>query len=545
MIEELLSGNIPINEETLQHVGMICEQSPETARQLVRALLEDLARKRKALDHSQQMQKKLTELHKKLTAAPWHPATFLGMVDTTTGPRAEVIHGSSSRLVAVLDDVEPDGLERGDELFLGNELNVVMAKAPLGRRRCGETAPFDHRTPDGRLVLQWRDSQIIVDGVGALRDEALEVGDMVRWNHSLLMAFERLERAEKRHMQLEKLPDLSLDQVGGQAANLQALMDALTTILVEPDLAETYGLSGRQSILLVGPPGCGKTLMVRVVASQIQQLTGQRCLFWYAKPGEWEDPYVGVTQQNIRRAFETLRRAADNGDRVVAYLDEIEAVGRMRGGLTGRHADKFLAALLAELDGMTQRGDVAIITASNRKDLIDPALLERISDVELVVDRPDMRGAEAIFGIHMPASLPYYANGYSAEETRRQAIEAAVQQLYSPNAENDLCTLRLRDGSARTVAARQLLSGRVIEQMCRAARRRAFLRHAGGGEAGIQVGDLERCVEKALSRMRTTLTPRNAHSYLPDLPQDIGIVAVERIEPRVDRPSRYRSFQLQ
>src|SRR5262249_29067655 len=153
---------------------------------------------------------------------------------------------------------------------------------------------------------------------------------------------------------------------------------------------------------------------------------------------------------------------ADDGFAVL-FMDEVEAVGRIRGSAVGHHSDKFLAALLAELDGFSDRTGVAIIAATNRKDLIDPALLAPASDVEITVSRPDLEAARAIFGIHLPESLPFSPNGPLAADTRRAAIETAVSRFYSPNADNELCVLRFRDGKTRTVAGRELASGRVFE----------------------------------------------------------------------------------
>jgi SpoVK/Ycf46/Vps4 family AAA+-type ATPase len=255
------------------------------------------------------------------------------------------------------------------------------------------------------------------------------------------------------------------------------------------------------------------------------------------KPGEWEDPFVGVTQQKIRATFRALREAGEEGFAVL-FLDEIEAMGRHRGSAVGHHSDKFLAALLAEFEGFKGRGNVAIIAATNRKDLLEPALLERF-EIEIPVRRPDMRGAKSIFGIHLPASLPYSPNGTAAEDTRREMIETAVSRFYSPNADNDLCTLRFRDGKTRLVTARDLASGRVFEQVCRAACKAAFLRPAEGEEDGLRLEDMQNAVSDAMERLTHTLTVRNVHIYLPDLSTDLDVASVEPVTRKVTRPQRY------
>jgi SpoVK/Ycf46/Vps4 family AAA+-type ATPase len=261
------------------------------------------------------------------------------------------------------------------------------------------------------------------------------------------------------------------------------------------------------------------------------------------KPGEWEDPFVGVTQQKIRNCFDALRRASEMG-MVLLFLDEIETIGRIRGGLAAHHADKFLGALLAEIDGFADRSNVAIITATNRKDLVDPALLERLSDVEISVRRPDMAGAREIFGIHLPKTIPYSSNGTTSGEARQQIIDAAVARFYSPNADNGLCQLRLRDGKTRTIVARELASGRCIEQVCRAARVQAYNRDASGGEAGLRLTDMESALSDAMEKLASTLTRANVHAYISDLPQDVDVVSVEPIIRKVQRSYRYLNLNI-
>ena len=247
---------------------------------------------------------------------------------------------------------------------------------------------------------------------------------------------------------------------------------------------------------------------------------------------------MGQTQENIRQFFKSVREVGGDGYAVV-FMDEIESIGRIRGGAVSQHSDKFLAALLAELDGFADRRNVAIICATNRKDLLDSALYERLSDLEVNVGRPDMKGARAIFQVHLPDNLPFQPNGEWAKSTRDTLIEHAVSKFYSPNAGNELCTLRFRDGKQRIIVARELASGRLFENVCRTARRGAFLRDVRGGSAGVQLADMQDAVSQTFDRMRTTLTIHNAHSYLSDLPQDVDIVSVEPIVRKVKQPHHY------
>jgi proteasome-associated ATPase len=525
-------------EQRMEMLARCRAESPERSARLDQMLLGELDHRDQGLREASADLDKLKEIIDKLTAPPWHTGVFLGAVETEHGPRPMVQFGSGRHVVNLGEGVSLDKLLPGDEVFLNQDFTVLARRSPFGVPQVGETAVFERVTEDGRLVVQSRDEELIVRAAGVLDVQSLKSGDLVRWDKGSWMAYERVQRAAGRRYFVDDVPDARPDQVGGQRGSLQTLLGALKARLVAPELARLYGLEGQETILMIGPPGCGKTLLARVAAAEIARTSGKKCRFAVVKPGQWEDPYVGVTQRNIRDCFEALGEAAKDGFAVL-FLDEIETVGRLRGASSNLHGDKFLGALLAELDGFAGRDGVAIIAASNRKDLVDPALLQRLSGIEINVNRPDRRGAKEIFGIHMSAAIPYNPNGEAAGETREEIIDLGVSQLYTPNGENELCTLRFRDGVTRTVAARELASGRVIEQICRDARRSAFQRHVDGGEPGLTVDDMSEAVSVALDRLATTLTPGNAHAYLFDLPQDADVVAVDAAARPAGRSHRY------
>jgi len=508
-------------------------RGPDAGTQLDRMLFDRLARLGEGLHVAEAAQGELRALLERLAFPPWHPAVFLRAVPTAMGPRAMVLHGGQRRVVAAVEEVDIDTLAPGEEVFLGQDLSVVAGRSPWGAPRVGETASFERATPEGRCVLRWRDEEVVVDAAGGLDPAALAPGDQVRWDRAAWMAFERIPAAAGRRFLLDEVPDVARSQVGGQEDSLDTLLSTLTATLVAPEAAARYGLGGRRSILMVGPPGCGKTLMARVAAAEVTRLGGRRCRFGVVKPAEWESPWVGETQQNIRACFQALRETSDGC--AVLFLDEIESVGRIRGAAANLHGDKFLAALLAELDGFADRTGIAIIAATNRKDLVDPALLERLSDVEISVTRPDMRGARAILDVHLPPSVPL-----DPDTSRDELIETAVSRVFSPNADNALSTLRFRDGASRTVVARELASGRMLAQVCRAACQAAFAREVRGGPPGLRVADVEHAVGDALERLASTLSRHNLHAYLADLPQDVDVVSVQPVARKVARPHRYR-----
>jgi proteasome-associated ATPase len=528
----------PSLDDKVELAQAVRRECSDGGRQLDRLLLDRIARATLGLEEAKARQLELRAIHAKLTASPWYPAVFLRPLVTPLGTRAMVMCEGSKRVVEVAEELDVSSLLAGAEVLLGQDRNVVLVVSPDGYARHGETGFFDRRLDDGRFVIRWRDEDVIVDPAALLGGAVLSRGDQLRWDRGTGMAFEKIDAGEGRRFLVDEIPVVTRDQVGGQDENLETILSALTVTLVDPAGAARYGLGNRQSIILVGPPGNGKTLLARVAAAEIARLTGKRCFFAVVKPAEWESPWVGETEQNIRNCFRALREAAADGFAVL-FLDEIEAVGRIRGNVVGHHSDKFLAALLAELDGFNDRSGVAIIAATNRKDLIDQALLERLSDIEIQVRRPDMRGARSIFAIHLPPSLCYATSRSTGSDVRLEMIECAVSRLYAPNADNELCVLHFRDGTTRTVVARDLASGRTFEQICRAARRTAFLRETRGGEPGLCVADIEEAVSQALERLASSLGPRSAHAHLSDLPQDLDVVRVEPLVRRVARPRHY------
>ncbi len=402
----------PPLSERLRLLMDIRSSAPQAFSEIDQHLVTHIDRINLGLSEARENLEALHAENQRLTRPPWQIAVFRHAIPELQ--QAVVWYNGVPRAVTLAADTDMSEFSRGEDVFLNSELNLLVGRAPWGNSRVGETGEFVRRMDDGRLVLRWRDDEIVVEASQDLDQTPLKEGDLLRWQRDSFLALERIERTVTRRYFQDDVPDVPESAVGGQHAALEAIKAALLTVLVAPEKATDYGLERRQSILLVGPPGCGKTLMARVAAAAIQRISGRKCHFAVVKPSEWEDPYVGQTQANIRSCFEALRKKAEEGYDVVLFLDEIEAEGRIRGNVMGHHSDKFIAALLAELDGFTQRGGVAIISATNRKDLIDPALLERLSDVEVHVPRPNHAAAKEIFRVHLGEDLPFSPNGAAA-----------------------------------------------------------------------------------------------------------------------------------
>jgi len=503
---------------------------------------------RLALARAQVTQRELRTMLEQLVAPPWHACLLLRVVETPAGMRALVSVGASQRLVALHPKVSAESLAVGELVYLDHQQATLMARADGAIAAPTETASFVRLMSDGRLVVSVRDEELMLERADRLNGSTPRAGDLVLFDRSSRLALQLEPSAAGQQYLLEEVGDLAREAVGGSKECLDELVAVLTAAIVEPELARRYGIGGRRSIILYGPSGCGKTLMARAAAAELQRRSGRRCRFAAVKPGEWESPYVGETEANIRACFRALGEAAQGGITLV-FLDEIEAIGRIRGAHGSRHADRSLAALLAEIDGFRERGDVAILAATNRRDLLDPALLSRLADVEIAVPRPDLRSAREILAVHLPESLPYAPRGEGdpaapgsaeAAELRSEVLDTATSLLYAPNAGNEVARLTLRDGTRRSVHARELASGRLIEKISLSVRERALRRHTRTGGGGVTSGDAADAVANALARLATTLSVHNARAHLEDLPEDVDVVRVEPIRARPERRHRYR-----
>jgi ATP-dependent 26S proteasome regulatory subunit len=488
-----------------------------------------------------------------LASDPWPAAIYLRSVGRDhegTPSRAEVLATGNRRVVLGIDRsrVDPSTLVPGQKVYLNAKGSaIMMAESSDAGEATGDTAVFvrwlDPETRRRLIVRQHNDEEVIAEAACPPDElEALKPGNRVRFLREAQIVCERIPdpaASEGIEFSTARRTRATRADIGGQSAAYEQLEMTVFGALIDPSRAARYGLNGRKVVLLSGPPGTGKTLLAKVVATEMEERFQRPCHFASVKPAEWDDPYVGGTQEKIRRFFENCRRLAEDG-LVVAYIDEVEAIGRHRGsGETAHHSDRALAAFLAEVDGTEACPNLCIICATNRKDLLDTALTSRIS-VEIHVGRPDAKGAREIFGIHLRPAYTYSPNGSESEATRNEAIERANALLFGKGEESEIAHIRFADAKSRTVRASSLVSGRLIQQIAEAACQRAFTRDLKNGDPGIRREDVEAGVAEAFAKMRSSLTRHSIHAYLEDLPQDVAVVAVEPIVPKVPDRHRYR-----
>jgi len=527
-IVEMLDANADVEGIALCVDRIRSRGDAEQCRKLDEILLRRIAsaacaRKELEVTHSE-----IRAEIEKLLEPPYYPARYLGCVSTQAGEFAKLAQDGTHRVVAFGNGLGPEDIGTGDIVLLSHERNAVVDKVPGLGQTLGETAALVRRTEDGCLVLVDRDIEVVVSAGAQLDLESLKPGDMILWDRDGRIALSRLEAAAEHGY--EEVGSSAPPQLGGLDLVCENVLARFVFCILHPELARQYRVDndGGRRLLLQGAPGTGKTTLMRMVAARIAQETGQNCRVVTISGAEVHSSYVGETERNIRRLFADLNDYDGPG---ILFIDEIDALGRARGNASGFHDDRFLGTLLAELEGM-RRSDIAVIASTNRADTLDPALRGRFS-WEIEMPMPDMAAARQIFAIHMPEDVPYHPNSGEAPKSRQRLIDAGIARLYEPNADNMIATLQFRDGKRREIAARELVSGRLIEQICVAARAAAFERQCRGGASGVSVADMQEATGDVIARLRKTLTTRNVQNFIPDLPQDLDVVSVESIQPRV------------
>jgi len=537
------SGNPSSLDSRLALLAQLRKNAAENEAAIDRQLLTRLTRMDEALSAVEQQQGELRQLIDCLTTPPFFPAVFLGLAGTPRVAGAIVQTGSEQRVVQIAKELPREQFAPGDEVFLSQERNFIVAKSETAILPTGEVADYSRHLADGRVVLRSRDEELVVVPGAALRDQELKAGDAVRFNRLAGLALERIESSRGEDYFIETTPTDSFDDIGGLDREIEELKRMLALHFFHGEMTRRYKLPRRRSVLMQGPPGNGKTRLARSTCRWLAGLSpGARSRFIHVKPGALNSVWYGATEQRYREIFRVAREAAAAGSTpVVMFFDEIDAIGAARGGSHHRIDDRMLNAFMAELDGLEERGNIVVMAATNRLDALDPALLRpgRLGDLVLNIPRPKKNAARLILSRHMPADIPYAANGEGPSVAREALLDMAVGQLFASTTDTELAILTLRDGKRRVVRAADLLSGAHLEAIAHTAMERACVREAEGGPAGITSADMGTAVSRFMAAAPGALTPVNARDYLHDLPEDVDVVRVDMVEHRLNQQHRY------
>ena len=440
----------------------------------------------------------------KLTAPPSSYAIFCSLNKDET---ANVSVSGRKMRVSMHPSLAGQEFRKGQEVILNEALNIIEAREfdPQGEVVQLKLLLDNHRA----LVKLRHDEERVVEIAQPLQEEPLSVGDLLLFESRSGYITEKLPKSEMEELVLEEVPDANYEQIGGLEKELVQVKDAVELPFLYPDLYAEHQLSPPKGILLYGPPGCGKTLIAKAVANSIAQklkhLTGKevRSYFLHVKGPELLNKYVGESERQIREVFAKAKEKASNGYPVIVFFDEMDALFRTRGtGISSDVESTIVPQFLAEIDGVESLRDVIVIGASNRQDLIDPAVLRpgRL-DVKVKIPRPDKQGAKEILGKYLTPDLPFsktelHQRQNDAKQLVEHLIDLATDALYAKSEDNRFLEVTYANGEKETFYFKDFASGALIEGVVSRAKKMAIKRAIATGEKGLVSDDLLKAIRE-------------------------------------------------
>jgi proteasome-associated ATPase len=449
------------------------------------------------LEESREQLGVLREEVEKLTQPPNNFGTVLNVSDDGT---VDILTGNRKLRVAAQPSVEVKKLQVGQEVLLNEAFNIIDVRY---FEPAGEVLRVRETMDDGRVVvIAHADEERVLNRSEVMADVKLRAGDYVRIDPKTSLILEKLERPEVEELVLEEVPDITYADVGGLADQIEMIRDTVELPYLHRDLFREYELEPPKGILLYGPPGCGKTLIAKAVANslakKVSERTGNpdvRSYFLNIKGPELLNKWVGETERQIRLIFQRAKEKSDEGVPVIVFFDEMDSLFRTRGtGISSDVESTIVPQLLSELDGVESLKNVVVIGASNREDLIDPAILRpgRL-DVKIKINRPDPTAAREIFRIYLSNETPLDPEETSGVEPARaieEMIEATVADMYDESKHNEFLEVTYANGDRETLYFKDFASGAMIENIVRRAKKDAIKRQIAGGTGGVRQADL-------------------------------------------------------
>ena len=423
-----------------------------------------------------------------------------------TEESVDIFNAGRKMRVGVSPLVNLAQLSVGQEVLLNEALMVV---AGLGYERSGELVTLKEMLGSDRaLVVGRADEERVIRLSGPLQRQSLRVGDALSIDSRTGYALEKVPRAEVENLVLEEVPDITYQDIGGLGPQIEQIRDAVELPFLHPDLFREHGLKAPKGILLYGPPGCGKTLIAKAVANSLAARATERAgngdlksYFLNIKGPELLDKYVGETERHIRLIFSRAREKASDGSPVVVFFDEMDSLFRTRGtGVSSDVETTIVPQLLSEIDGVERLDNVIVIGASNREDMIDPAILRpgRL-DVKVKIHRPDAEAAADIFGKYITTDLPFHPSDLAEYRGDVQAtvdamIQRTVEAMYSTEKSNEFLEVTYANGDTEMLYFKDFNSGAVIQNVVDRAKKYAIKDLLLTNKKGIRIDHLLRAV---------------------------------------------------
>jgi proteasome-associated ATPase len=504
-----LRGQLKLLEEELQLSRRRLESAPGQIATLEKRLAHTDAELRAARDNNERLAETLAEARhqlvtlkeevEKLSQPPASFGIFLSPHEDTT---ADVFTNGRKLRVNVSPEIELDQVQRGQEVMLNEALNIISVQEFEIQ---GEVVTLKEVMAGGKraLVIARTDEERVVELAEPLQSEVLRAGDSLLLEAKSGHALEKLPKPEVEELILEEVPDIAYENIGGLAEQIEEIRDAVELPYLHADLFREHRLDPPKGILLYGPPGCGKTLVAKAVANSLAKKVAdrmgsddRRSYFLNIKGPELLNKYVGETERQIRLIFQRAREKSEEGVPVIVFFDEMDSLFRTRGsGISSDIESTIVPQLLAEIDGVESLKNVIVVGASNREDLIDPAILRpgRL-DVKIKIERPDESSARDIFSKYLTTEVPIAESEteeHGSKETAVQRmIEDTVVQMYSEEPQNRFLEVTYANGEKEELYFKDFASGAMIENIVRRAKKTAIKRAISGEAKGIRIDDM-------------------------------------------------------